>query len=70
MIESVEVIGEQEPCKYKVFYNYGAYKREFIGEHALPETVKKFLENGSYAKSNGASWITYYRRKRNERSSR
>lgn len=63
MIYSVEKIGDKEPCKYTILYNYGAYKREFIGESNLPKTVKSFIENSSYATSalNGQPWVTFYK---------
>jgi len=63
MIWCVEAIGESESKKYRVLYNYGERKREFIGEDSLPKTVKKFIGSSSYttASMNGVSWRTYYK---------
>lgn len=60
MIYSVEKIGHEEPCKYKVRYNYGAYKREFIGYDNLPKTVKNFLKKSSYAIAYIGTGTFYY----------
>ena len=61
MIYSVEEIGYEEPRKYKVMYNYGAYKREFIGYDNLPKTVKNFLKKSSYATTYRTGTFTYYK---------
>lgn len=60
MIYEVERIGNCEPYKYRVFYNYYEMKREYIGSDKLPSTVKEFISNSNHAETSGNGWVTKY----------